>query len=233
MWQTIQSFVEDAGANSTEDALFQQLEAAAADLGYAYWAFGALWGDPEAIARHQPPAVRLNYPEAWVQHYFASGYDKIDPVVMIAPYAQTSITWAELRHYRPAFFDEAASFGLIDGIAIPLRTLQGTYVLCVSTDHPKTITDKERARLEVFAYGFFCAYQRIRQLTPPEHGLTQNTIDVIRLSMAGLPSEEIAGRLGITTHGVYWCIKDAKKRLKCSNQAQLYLKAIQLGIVAV
>lgn len=233
MWQRIQAFVEKAGDVTDEVTLFERLESAVLDLGYPFYAFGALWGDPEAIKLNPAPAVRLNYPQLWIDHYFASGYDKIDPVVMVAPYAQTSISWEELRRYRPEFFDAAATYGLRSGLAIPLRAIQGVYILCVATDQPKTISLAERARLELFAHGFFAIYQRIRQLPPPDHGLTENTIDVIRLLMAGLSPAEIAARLKLSVAGVYWCIKDAKKRLKCATVAQLSLKAIQQGIVAI
>ena len=121
MWTVIQAFTEKALGMKDEAELFQLLEHTAADLGYPYWAFGALWGDPEAIKQNPAPAVRLNYPPAWIEHYFKSGYDKIDPVVSVSPYAQTSVTWTELRHYRPEFFDDAASHGLRAGISIPLR----------------------------------------------------------------------------------------------------------------
>jgi len=233
MWQRLQAFIEKAGDQTDEAALFEGLEGTARDLGYPFYAFGALWGDPEAITLNPAPAVRLNYPQPWIDHYFAVGYDKIDPVVLVAPYAPTSITWEELRRYRPEFFDDAAAHGLRSGLAIPLRSIQGVYILCVATGQAKTISSAERARLEVFAHGFFSAYQRIRQLPPPDLGLTENTIEVLRLLMAGLSPAEIAERLKLSAAGVYWCIKDAKKRLKCATTAQLILKAIQQGIVAI
>ncbi|WP_372395152.1 autoinducer binding domain-containing protein (plasmid) [Azospirillum sp. HJ39] len=233
MWQAIQTFVEQAGDDTDEDALFRRFESAATELGYPFYAFGALWGDPDAIKLNPAPAVRLNYPGEWVAHYFAAGYDKIDPVVLVSPYAQTSVTWAELRSYRPEFFDDAATYGLRSGIAIPLRAIQGCYVLCVASGDDRPIRPKERARLEVFAHGLFAAYQRLRQLPAQDHGLTANTVEVIRLSMAGLSTAEICNRLKLTMDGVHWCLKDARKKLKCANTAQVYLKAIQQGIVAV
>lgn len=233
MWQAIQAFIEGLGDVSDETTLFTRLEAVVADLGYPYYAFGALWGDPDAYDGLPAPAVRLNYPKEWTERYFALGYDKIDPVVLMSAYVQPSVTWDELRHYRPEFFDDAAAHGLRAGISIPLRAIQGCYVLCLATDHDTTITPAQRARLELLAQGFFSAYLRLRKAQPVGHDLSDNTVEVIRLSLAGLSSEEIADRLGLTTHGVYWCIKDAKKRLKCSNQAQMFLKAIQHGIVAI
>jgi DNA-binding CsgD family transcriptional regulator len=233
MWDSIQRFIEGLNEETTEEGLFSRLEVVAADLGYPYYAFGALWGDPEAYEGYPAPAVRLNYPKDWVEHYFLKGYEKVDPVVMVAPYAQTSITWDELREYRPEFFDEAAGYGLRAGISIPLRAIQGAYILCLASDQTITFTPALRSRLEVMAYGFFSAYLRLRHLQPADHGMTPNTVEVIRLSMAGLSPQEIAKRLGLSSHGVYWCIKDAKKKLKCANQAQVYLKAIQQGIVTI
>jgi DNA-binding CsgD family transcriptional regulator len=233
MWTVIQAFTEKALGMTDEAELFQLLEHTAADLGYPYWAFGALWGDPEAIKQNPAPAVRLNYPPAWIEHYFKSGYDKIDPVVSVSPYAQTSVTWTELRHYRPEFFDDAASHGLRAGISIPLRAIQGVYVLCFATGDAKEIGAGERARLEMLAASLFFAYLRLRNLMVTDHGLTANTVEVIRLSMAGLSTAEICARLDLTPDGVHWCMKDARKKLKCSNTPQVYLKAIQSGIVAV
>ncbi|MGY0794325.1 helix-turn-helix transcriptional regulator [Azospirillum argentinense] len=233
MWHQIETFVEGLSGVSDEETLFTRLEAIAADLGYPYYAFGSLWGDPAAMDAHPAPAVRLNYPPDWISHYFSSGYDKIDPVVSISPYAQTSVTWDELRPFRSDFFDEAAGFGLRSGISIPLRAIQGCYVMCLATPEAKTIELAERVRLELLAHGFFSAYLRARKLVKVDHGLSENTIKVIRLSMAGLSVAEIAERLELTSDGVYWCMKDARKRLKCANQAQVHLVAIQQGIVAI
>lgn len=233
MWDAIQAFVDGASRVADEETLFGQLERLAAGLGFPYYAFGSLWGDPAAMQDHPAPAVRLNYPQGWIDRYFERGYDKIDPVVLVAPYAQTSVTWDELRPYRPDLFEDAGAHGLHGGISIPLRAIQGCYVLCLVTDRPHQFEPIDRVRLEVLAHGFFAAYQRVRQISVPDYGLTPNTVEVIRLSMAGLAVEEIAERLGLSKVGVYWCIKDAKRRLKCANSAQLYLKAIQCGIVAV
>lgn len=233
MWRAIQDFIDGLATIADEESLFSRLEAVMAELGYPFYAFGSLWGDPEAFGDRPKPAVRLNYPEAWIQHYFAKGYDKIDPVVSVAPYALTSVTWDELRPYRPDFFDDAALHGLRSGFSVPLRAIQGCYVLCGATGEDRSIELAERARLEVLAQGFFCAYLRLRRIEATEHNLSRNTVEVLRLGMAGLSVTEIAARLDLSSDGVYWCIKDAKKRLKCANQAQVYLKAIQQGIVAI
>lgn len=233
MWQKVEVFVDGAAQVTSEADLFDRLERVVGDVGYPYYAFGALWGDPDAIGDHKAPAVRLNYPTEWIDHYFREGYDKIDPVVLMSPYAQSSVTWAELRHYRPEVFDDAARHGLRAGIAIPLRAIQGVYVLCLATGDDKPMDGIERARLELLAAGFFHAYLRLRELEVVDHGLTVNTVEVIRLSMAGLTTAEICARLQLTQDGVNWCMKDARKKLKCSTTAQVYMKAIQLGIVAV
>lgn len=233
MWHAIQTFAEAGPELSDEDHLFERLEATATQQGYPYFAFGALWGDPEAYKAHPAPAVRLNYPAEWIAHYFALGYDKIDPVVSISPYAQTSITWEELKPYRPAFFDDAARYGLRAGISFPLRAITGCYVLCLASEENRTIDQAERAHLELFAQAFFLIYQRVRKLTRTDHGLSDNTIRVIRLAIAGYEVPEIAERLNLSKMGVYWCMKDARKRLDCANNAQLYSRAVQLGIVAL
>lgn len=233
MWDSIQAFIQGCAGLTDEAVLFRKLETTAGDVGYPYWAFGALWGDRAAYHIHPPPAVRLNYPPAWIQRYFAAGFDKIDPVVQLTPYVHTSVSWDELRHYRPDFFDEAAAFGLGMGLSVPLRGVQGTYVLCFARPEADAIMATERIALEVLAHGFFTAYLRVRDLQPVQHDLSENTIEVIRLSLAGLSPKDVATRLDLSVAGVYWCLKDAKKKLQCSNQAQLYLKAIQSGIVAI
>lgn len=233
MWQKIQAFVEQSVSTTDEGRLFERLESVVAELGYPFWAFGSLWGDPESIKKNPAPAVHLNYPSGWIEHYFSVGYDKIDPVISMAPYANTSVTWEELRHYRKDFFDDAANYGLKTGIAIPLRAIQGVYVLCVATDEEKSIKGVERAGLELLAASFFAAYLRLRDRVPTDHALTHNTVEVIRLSMAGLSTAEICIRLNLSVDGVHWCMREARKKLKCANTPQVYLKAIQQGIVAV
>lgn len=234
MKEAAQSFIADTMLVGLErEALFARLEQALLTVGFPYFAFGSLWGNDPSVDRAQPPAIRLRYPNDWITRYFAAGYAAVDPVLLAAPHTQTSASWSELYAYHPRLFDEASEYGIRSGVAVPLRAFNGGYVINFASDSNIKISKHDRACLESIAYNFFLSFTRTADNDKTINKLSSNTIATLKLYINGLSTSEIADELGITKQGVYWCIESAKKSLGCRNQAQLFLRAIQLGIVAI
>lgn len=227
-----QSFIADTMLGLGNEALFARLEQAIQATGFPYFAFGSLRGDP-LIDKEKAPAIRLRYPHNWVERYFTAGYALVDPVLLVAQYAPTSVSWSELYACRPRLFDEASEYGIRSGIAFPLRAHNGCCILSLASDAKIKTTKHDRACLESIAQNFFLNFVKNAEICSTYDKLSSNTIAALRLSISGMSTSEIADVLGITKQGVYWCIENAKKHLGCRNQAQLFLRAIQLGIIVI
>lgn len=226
-------FARDAAACTSVRDLYAVLASTLDRAGFPFWAFGALWGDGNAFEDHAEPAVALNYPDDWIRAYFKAQYERVDPVVLVMPYATGAVQWRDLRHYCPEMFDAAAEYGLKSGVSIPLRTLSGCYVFCAVRSDPADLDAETLLMLEMIAAGFFAAYLRLRCVSPESHSLTANTVEVLRLTMAGRTRKEIAAQLGLTVDGVHWCLKDAKAKLQCRTTEAALLRAVSLGILRI
>jgi LuxR family transcriptional activator of conjugal transfer of Ti plasmids len=68
-----------------------------------------------------------NYPCAWTTHYLAEGYQRFDPVIdravgQSAPFQWGDDCWSQdLDASQLQLFDEAAQFGIRNGVTIPIR----------------------------------------------------------------------------------------------------------------
>jgi DNA-binding NarL/FixJ family response regulator len=66
----------------------------------------------------------------------------------------------------------------------------------------------------------------------PEDTLTERELDVLRLLAEGLPQEEIARRLGISTETVRTHLRKACLRLGATTRTQAVATALRLGLIS-
>lgn len=233
MWQDLYNCVIDLNSCESTPELFTLFEEFTKKAGYEYYAFGNLYGDKKAIEDFPAPAITVNYPADWVQYYFEKKLYKIDPVVLLSPYASRYLDWAEIRKHQPTFFDEAKKFGLQSGLSIPLRSFDGCYVLSLSSKNEIILRPDQLSILEMFANQFFLNYLRLREMTHKSPSLSDNQIYAIQATMLGKRAKDIAFELNKSTHGVYFMLDEARKKMECDTVPQLIMKAVQQGIVVI
>ena len=79
-----------------------------------------------AMPRRRSALFLSTYPSAWTDHYFANGYDAVDPVFQIAATRGAPIVWgkdayiADQTDLQKQLFDEAAHFGICAGLTLPI-----------------------------------------------------------------------------------------------------------------
>lgn len=213
------------------DELFDSLCSEAAALGFEFVVFAGIAGDDRASHEIGYPAISSSYPREWSKRYAAGSYHEIDPIVCLTPVTATTMNWRDLHNLKPSFFDEASSFGLRTGFSIPVLLPQRVYLMSFATARDEVAPESVQSTLEGLSFSFIQRYVRKLPRSPSSVVLSDNTLKILHMSLAGFSSEAIASSLGMTVHGVSWHLRDARDKLRCQTTLQACGKALSLGLI--
>lgn len=238
----ISEFIERSNEAATAPELFSLLQRAGGSVGFDYIAYGALTNhDIYGVAGEKAPAVVLNYPSFWVDHYFEHDYQSSDPVVVYTNRMPLPYTWRhleevlELTPYEKTIMDECDAAGLHNGLSIPLHGPFGsTAVVSFASSAPDAEADPHIGWLHALATQFHVAYTRLsvgnRPVHPPIH-LSQRERDCLAWSARGKSSWDIGMILGISEHTVTFHIKNAMAKFGTTSRIVAIVQAIRLNLI--
>lgn len=240
----ISEFIERSNQVASTSDLFGLLVRAAAARGFDRLAYGTLNGElSPRSAEGRAPAVALNYPNDWVEHYFDHGYQTIDPVVRYTPVMPAPYAWAELgRRFRldrveSRVMDEAQEAGLKAGVSVPLHGPWGS-VNVVSFASTTGVPDPTRQLgcLQAIAAQFSVAYAdlaqaRSRSTCPPQ--FSERERQCLSWAARGKSSWDIGVILGVSEFTVNFHLRKAMRKLETSNRVVAVVKAIRFGVIHV
>ncbi len=173
------------------------------------------------------------YPTSWTDHYFAQGYDGIDPVFSIAHATQQPFHWGkdvaavDLASPQKRMFDEAASFGIRNGLTFPLACGSASFaaMTIVADEKPSAFqrkVDKTERLLQFMAIALHVAVRRKRWLTGLVDGvaLTQREMECLHWTAQGKSAGDIGCILAIRRSTVSFHLENAKFKLGVRTLAQ-------------
>lgn len=189
-----------------------------------------------------PFHVETNYPVEWAEHYRLNGYMCIDPVAQEGLRSAVPFLWRAalaLPQYGAAahkLFDEAAQFGLKDGLTVPIHAPGGVCMMSMAVDDPALLgpgASAERNVLHLMALHFHMACDRAlssrkSQLAP---GLTTREREVLQWAARGKTGWEIAQILSLSTRTVTYHVENARSKLGAASRAQAVVAAMTLGLI--
>lgn len=173
-------------------------------------------------------------PPQWQERYLEADHSRYDPVYQYAARGDTKTTWTEikqhLRHNPKSramkVFNEAADFGLTDGIIMPVvgfGDLPGAISL---GGHDIDLTPDGRAWLYLVGG---LAYEALRRVSgnskpmPPE--LSSTELKVLRWTAEGKTAEEIAKILSMSPHTVREHHEKIQKKYGVARNVQVAVLA--------
>ncbi|MGX8009739.1 LuxR family transcriptional regulator [Mesorhizobium sp. ORM8.1] len=183
------------------------------------------------------PAIMLNYPHEWQERYFKMGYDQIDPVIKNGRKRASAFRWSEI--YNDAgtteaerrVLDEAAKFGLKSGITIPLHGPNTDFALM-------SFAQKSHHRIKniTIIYLQFAALHFLERWgkmgnTKNAPGLSPREMECLQWAARGKSSWETGVILNVSLNTVNFHIKNAMRKLDCTNRTVAAIRAIDLGII--
>ena len=239
----IADFVEASNAARTTAEIFTLLADIGAEQGYDRVAYGALTGHDLYNPTGLPsPAIALNYPDDWVAHYFAHGYQRLDPVVVHTPSLWRPFQWTNLPSLvnltpeQDRLMQECREAGLNNGLSIPLHGPFGAVsVVCfASSTASSDRTNVDSAAFNLIATLFSFIYSELAggaRAPAARVTLSPREQDCLAWSARGKSSWDIGAILDISENTVNFHIKSAMAKLGSHNRTVAIVKAIRLGLI--
>lgn len=166
------------------------------------------------------------YPTPWTDHYFAQGYESVDPVFTVAHAREEPFHWGkdvgsnDQTQPQKRLFDEAAEFGIRNGLTFPLACQSRSFAaLTVVADekpaHFKRRITKSLPILQFVAIAFHSTVRQRPAITRAVNGvsLTQRELECLRWTARGKNAWEIAQIVGIRPCTVTFHLENVKEKL--------------------
>lgn len=233
------NFAERVNDISSIDELQSEIGRVSNSFGMTSFLSGALPSPGEQAREY----VLLNgWPEDWFSRYMGRGYIDSDPVILNLYSTINPFTWKMAgRNLSPnskavQICNEAATYGLNDGFAIPIYSRGGQHSgVSFGTDR-LDMTDRERAALHLV--GIY-AHNRSRELLTGSGNkavekimrLSKRELECLRWIAAGKTSWEIGEILTLSSRTVEHYIASACRKLDTVTRAQAVAVAVRAHVI--
>lgn len=150
--------------------------------------------------------------KGWVQHYWLMKYYLIDPVFsdigkITPPFYWNEKTFKILSHYQKDYFSDAKSFGIIEGITIPLFPTP-LYHAFVNIFNKKKLSPRVINDITLVCQQYLVSYY-----SREGNVLTKREKEVLKFLSQGFHIKEISSRLNLSFSTVAFHANNAKKKL--------------------
>ncbi|KUM28723.1 LuxR family transcriptional regulator [Mesorhizobium loti] len=224
--------------------LFDLLAAFARSVNFPWIAYRPLAPNQMAFdPPHNDLETMLNYPNEWQKRYFDMGYYKFDPITKKIRGRFGAIQWKDVyddtdtTEEERRIFDDAATFGLMAGVTIPLHGPNGKLAMisfAQSSMHniPKHILTY--LELSAFHFRLKTDTHALKDRKDGEYNcLSSREKECVFWVSRGKSSVDIGTILGISENTVDFHVKNVKRKLNCSSRLVAAVKAMKLGIIDI
>jgi len=187
-----------------------------------------------------PRVVIFNtYSKSWQERYWSQNYLSIDPTVRHGLSSMQAAIWSEMRDENPEFWEDAKSYGLVEGIAQSIFDRQGCCsLLSMSRDSLEftrtELLDKLPKLLWLAQLAHTSIVNMVLQKEVPETAadLSNRERDSLKLAARGLTSHEIAEYMGFSKRTADFHLENARGKLGAENRTDAVVKAVVLGLIS-
>jgi DNA-binding CsgD family transcriptional regulator len=186
------------------------------------------------------PDILVTYSQEWINHYRASDYLEVDPVVHQGLKSILPVDWSNFdrRDSRVrSLFNESREAGLGNqGLSIPVRGRHGDmslFSLTCEANEQEWSTKKRNYIRDFQTLAVFFHQSVLRTYTNSELQiqLTPREAECLHWAACGKTSEETAMILGLTRRGVRYHIENIIFKLNAVNLAHAVAKGIHFRII--
>lgn len=193
-------------------------------------------------AASSDPFLVCSYPRSWTDHYFARGYDRVDPVVLEGERSVLPIDWSTLDR-RPApvrrLFGEAEDAGVgRNGLTLPIRGADGDCALfTVTSEADGGEWDRRRPfymrDMQIIANHIHARVLALSNLAQPDYAarLSRRERECLQWAALGYTISGTAERLALSERVVRGYLDSARHKLDCLTKPQAVARAVSLRIV--
>jgi DNA-binding CsgD family transcriptional regulator len=185
--------------------------------------------------------VDSSYPQAWLEHYLAHGYQEFDPVVLESRRSRLPFAWRYVTN-RPSMteeqrrlFDEAADFGLRDGLTMPFHgTGEGLGVLSLAFENTDRMRDVMAAQPRMRLLGIYYNTSVERLLEDDEAGdgwLAPHERQCLCRLADGQSLWDISAAMHLPETAVTAILRQVRERFSATSVAEVVAKATAQGLI--
>lgn len=238
--EVLKCLIEELYAAESRSDAFRAFTCAMDHLGFG----GAMLVSRVSGPGWDEAIAETTYPDAWVEHYLASGYQRSDPTRRYRTSMGRAFPWSDLypliRKKEMRIFHEAREFGLASGVSIQLfdgATRVGG--IGIASSYAEVGVPRLLTTLEIACQAFLAVYEEIVRrevgisLEPStaESRLTKAEHLVLSHMCRGATNSEIADGLHVSVNAVEFHVRNLLQKLKAKNRVAAVVTAIKLGIV--
>lgn len=239
----ISEFIDSSNKPQSSAELFHLVEEVALSVGYDRVAYGTLNSIAYRPAQAPPqPAVALNYPSDWIDHYFTRNYQEIDPVVQYTPQISSAYRWSDLSAQfnlsgpQKRVLDEAEEAGLKKGVSVPVHGPWGRVsVVSFATSYGDAEPRPHMGWFNAIGVQFDVAYNSANKAEKnwdrAKGPLSPRELECLTWVGHGKSSWDIGAILGISENTVNFHMKQILRKLGTSSRTVAVVIAIRSGLI--
>lgn len=223
------------------DSFVAQVDGFLERFGLAHYSFVQL-NTSVTTPDHGDLNLHTNYDDAWIERYTGRRYDQLDPVCQLGRRNAAPFMWggrrflSDFEKRQRRVFWEAEDFGIVFGVSIPMRAVDGSVGLVSFTSENRT------ALADVMASSgpvlFTAAHQISDRLIrrdlskdDEENPLSPRERESLIWVVEGMTSEEIADRMLLSVSAVNYHLGRATRKLSARNRHHAALLALSRRLI--
>lgn len=229
-------YISRIGSETDVDTMLMRLREIVGEFGFESF---LLTGVPDPGRRIDGYIMLSGWNEDWLERYVTRDYVQIDPIARRLQSAADPFTWSEsiagrrIGSAARKVMDEAASFGMNDGLCVPLYDLDGRRSVLSLAATRVDLSPAERGVLHLL--GIYCQ-NHIRELIGAGAQSDRPTLsprerECLQWTAAGKTSWEISSILNLSQNTTDDYIASATRKLGAANRTQAVAEGIRRGII--
>jgi DNA-binding CsgD family transcriptional regulator len=183
-----------------------------------------------------------NTPAAYMQAYLEPCLGQIDPVMQFCKNGSLPIVWGQHTYVAAklgSLWEYQAKFGFVAGIALAVHCVGGRHIFIgVDRDRrlsePRSVIDEMVAEVKAFTVHAQDAAFRIFDPGYDEKNfdpkLEAIEIELLRWSIDGASSAEIAKTMRMSREAIEVSLKSAITKMRCASKYHAVIKAMRMGL---
>lgn len=186
--------------------------------------------------------LHTNYDGVWVERYMGRRYDQVDPVCELGRKATAPFWWggskflSDFEKRQKRVFWEAENFGIVYGVSIPVRAMDGSIGLVSftagSASDIRNILKETGPELHVAAHQITDRLiEREERDAPETDPLSARERETLIWVVQGMTSEEIADRMLLSESAINYHLGNATRKLNARNRHHAALLAMSKGLI--
>ena len=177
------------------------------------------------------------WPAEWAQQYFKEKLLDNDPTIRMLRAGSEAFSWKNINakydddKIARSIMGQAGEFGLVDGLTIPIRSIEGTLCAVSFAGSKLEVSKYDLSSIGLIAHFAFATAALHATIPNSAPKLTVRELDIIRWVAEGKSDWDISAILGISEHTVDKHLRNIREKFNVKTRTQIIAHAIRFNII--